>query len=76
MREYLDGLPYTGDVMNLSLEDWQQWSVKRQIEFLQGLEDKINYYRYLHDHIDLWVSIKGGSIDGDSVFPVPLAMLP
>lgn len=76
MREYIEGLPYTGEVMNLSLEDWQSWSVKRQIEFLQGLEDKINYYRNLHDHIDLWVSLKGGSIDGDSVFPVPLDMLP
>ena len=76
MREYIEGLPYTGEVMSLSLDDWQSWSVKRQIKFLQGLEHKINYYRNLHDNIDLWVSLKGGSIDGDSVFPVPLNMLP
>lgn len=76
MREYIEGLPYTGEVMNLSLDDWQSWSVKQQIEFLQGLEDKINYYHNIHNHIDLWVSLKGGSIDGDSVFPIPLDMLP
>lgn len=76
MREYIEGLPYTGEVMNVSLDDWQSWPVKRQIEFLQGLENKINYYRNLHENVDLWVSLKKGSIDGDSVFPVPLDMLP
>lgn len=76
MREYIEGLPYTGEVMNVSLDDWQSWPVKRQIEFLQNLENKINYYQNLHDNIDLWVSLKGASIDGDSVFPVPLDMLP
>jgi hypothetical protein len=76
MREYIEGLPYTGEVMSVSLDDWQSWPVKRQIEFLQNLENKINYYQNLHDNIDLWVSLKGASIDGDSVFPVPLDMLP
>ncbi len=76
MREYIDGLPYTGEVMNLSLDEWESWSVKRQIAFLQRLEDKINYYQTLHHNVDQWVSLKGGPIDGDSVFPVPLDMLP
>lgn len=76
MREYIDGLPYTGEVMNLSLDEWESWSVKRQISFLQRLEDKINYYQTLHHNVDQWVSLKDGSIDGDSVFPVPLEMLP
>jgi len=76
MREYIDGLPYTGEVMNLSLDEWESWSVKRQISFLQRLEDKINYYQTLHHNVDQWVSLKDGPIDGDSVFPVPLEMLP
>ncbi|MCK5830962.1 MAG: VWA domain-containing protein [Methylococcales bacterium] len=76
MREYIEGLPYTGEVMTMSLDDWQSWPVKRQIEFLQNLENKINYYQNLHENIDLWVSLKGSSIDGDSVFPIPLDMLP
>jgi hypothetical protein len=76
MREYIEDLPYTGEVMNLSLEDWETWPARQQIEFLHRLEDKITYYRALHDHTDLWVSLDGGGVDGDSVFPVALEMLP
>lgn len=76
MREYIEDLPYTGEVMRLSLDDWESWPARQQIAFLQRLEDKIAYYRALHDHTDLWISLNGGPIDGDSVFPVPLEMLP
>jgi len=43
MREYIEDLPYTGEVMDLSLEDWEAWPARRQIEFLHELEDKISY---------------------------------
>jgi serine/threonine-protein kinase PpkA len=76
MREYIEDLPYTGEVMNLSLEDWDSWPARQQIDFLHRLEDKISYYRALHDHTDLWISLDGGPVDGDSVFPVALEMLP
>ena len=76
MREYIADLPYAGEVMNLSLEDWELWSASQQIDFLQRLEHKIEYYRTLHDHTDAWISLDNGPIDGDSVFPVPLEMLP
>jgi len=76
MREYIEGLPYTGEVMSLSLEDWQSWPTRQQVAFLNRLEEKVNYYRALHDHTDLWVSLDGGPVGGDSVFPVPLEMLP
>ncbi|MCG8098503.1 MAG: VWA domain-containing protein, partial [Candidatus Thiodiazotropha taylori] len=76
MREYIEDLPYTGEVMNLSLEHWQDWPAKDQIEFINRLEEKINYYQVLHDHTDLWVSLDGGPVSGDSVFPIGLEMLP
>lgn len=76
MSEFIEDLPYTGEIMNLSLQDWQSWSANQQANFLRGLEDKLNYYRGIHDHTDLWVSLDGGAIDGDSVYPVPLSMLP
>jgi hypothetical protein len=76
MREYIEDLPYTGEVMNLSLENWQDWPAKDQIRFINRLEEKINYYQVLHDHTDLWVSLDGGPISGDSVFPIALEMLP
>lgn len=76
MREYIEDLPYTGEVMQLSLEEWETWPARAQIDFLHRLEEKIDYYRALHDHTDLWVSLHGGPVDGDSVLPVPLEMLP
>jgi hypothetical protein len=76
MREYIEDLPYTAEVMGLSLDDWQSWSTKQQVTFVTRLEDKIDYYRALHDHTDLWVSLDNGPVDGDAVFPVPLEVLP
>lgn len=76
MREYIEDLPYTGEVMKLSLEEWETWPARAQIDFLHRLEEKIEYYRALHDHTDLWISLDGGAVDGDSVLPVPLEMLP
>jgi hypothetical protein len=76
MREYIEDLPYTGEVMNLSLDDWQSWSTQQQIAFLHRLEEKVSYYRALHDHTDLWVSLDGGAVSGDSVYPIELDQLP
>ena len=76
MREYIEDLPYTGEVMGLSLDDWQSWSTQRQLAFLHRLEEKVSYYRALHDHTDLWVSLDGGPVSGDSVYPVELNQLP
>ena len=76
MREYIEDLPYTGEVMGLSLDDWQSWSTQQQIAFLHRLDEKVSYYRALHDHTDLWVSLDGGPINGDSVYPIELELLP
>jgi hypothetical protein len=76
MREYIEDLPYSGEVMGVSLDDWQSWSTRQQIAFLHRLEEKVSYYRALHDHTDLWVSLDGGPVTGDSVYPVELEMLP
>jgi hypothetical protein len=76
MREYIEDLPYTGEVMDLSLQGWEDWPAKRQLDFINRLENKIGYYQALHDHTDLWISLGGGPVTGDSVFPVPLEMLP
>ncbi len=76
IQEYIEDLPYTGEVMGLSLDDWQSWSTLRQVDFVNRLEEKVSYYSALHDHTDLWVSLDGGPVGGDSVYPVPLEMLP
>lgn len=76
MREYIEGLPYHSQVMNIDLADWQQWSAQKQFEFINELESKVAYYRALHDNLDLWVSLNGGPVNGDSVYPLLLEALP
>ncbi len=76
MREYLEGLPYKSEVMDLDLSIWEQWPAQRQFEFINQLDSKVAYYRALHDNVDLWVSLDGGPIDGDSVYPLLLEALP
>lgn len=76
MREYLDGLPYRSEVMNLDLSIWEQWPAQRQFEFINQLDGKVAYYQALHDNVDLWVSLDGGTVDGDSVYPLLLEALP
>jgi hypothetical protein len=76
MREYIDGLPYQSEVMNLDLANWQTWTAVQQFEFINSLDSKVAYYRALHDNLDLWVSLDRGPIDGDSVYPLLLEALP
>lgn len=76
MREYLEGLPYRSEVMNLDLSIWEQWPAQRQFEFINELDSKVAYYRALHDNVDLWVSLDEGPVDGDSVYPLLLEALP
>ena len=76
MREYLEGLPYRSEVMNLDLSIWEQWPAQRQFDFINQLDGKVAYYRALHDNVDLWVSLDGEAVDGDSVYPLLLEALP
>lgn len=76
MREYIDDLPYTGEVMNLTISDWEEWPAKEQLRFIHRLEAKINYYQAIHDNTDLWIALDDGPITGDAVFPVVLDLLP
>lgn len=76
MREYIEGLPYRSQVMNIDLSDWQQWPAQKQFEFINELESKVAYYRALHDNLDLWVSLDGGPVNGNSVYPLLLEALP
>ncbi len=76
LGEYVEDLPYQSEVLGLSLEDWETWPAERQLDFVHRLESKVQYYQALHDHTDLWVSLNGGPITGESVFPVLLDLLP
>lgn len=76
MQEYIEDLPYQSQALSISLDDWESWSVKRQLGFIHRLQEKIAYYQAVYDHTDMWFSPAGGSVDGDSVIALSLDMLP
>ncbi|MGF1546663.1 MAG: VWA domain-containing protein [Thiotrichales bacterium] len=76
MQEYVEDLPYRGEIMDVALEDWESWPPARQLELIHRLEEKIAYYKAVHDHTDLWIALDGGAVGGSSVFPIELEMLP
>lgn len=76
LGEYLDDLPYRSDVMNLTSDVWEQWSMSQQEEFLDGLRRKLRHYQIYHDDADRWVSLSASAGPGEDVYPVPLEALP
>jgi serine/threonine-protein kinase PpkA len=76
MREYIEGLPYRSEVMDLDLATWHEWTAQQQFEFINQLDSKVAFYRALHDNLDLWISLDGGPVGGDSVHPLLLEALP
>ncbi len=76
MREYIDDLPYQSEIMKLSLQDWESWPAKQQLELVNRLEEKIAWYKSLHNNVDFWYTPGGGSVNGNSVYPININMLP
>ena len=74
--EYLDGLPYKSDVLNLDEQTWKSWSAAQQQQFIRSLSSKLALYRTFNSDLDRWVSLAPGADPRDNVYPVPLEALP
>ena len=75
LGEFLDDLPYRSSIMRLTEEDWYRMSVGEQQALVDDIKSKIRRYQQYNNDVSNWVSF--GSIDpGDSVYRVPLSMMP
>ncbi|WP_431282632.1 vWA domain-containing protein [Humitalea sp. 24SJ18S-53] len=74
--EYLDGLPYRSQVMELTEQDWLDLQPGGQRELLNGLEAKLRLFEEYARTPALWVQLGSGAQPGSAVFPVPLDSLP
>ena len=74
--DFLAGLPYHSRLMSMSNELWNSWSPDEQDSFLNELDARIKAYKALHDSPEGWVKLNEGADADDSVYPVPLDMLP
>lgn len=76
LGEYLDDLPYKSQVMTLTADEWEQWSISQQEDLLDTLRRKLRHYQIYHDDSDRWVSLGGTGDPGEAVYPVPIDALP
>ncbi|MFP7754361.1 vWA domain-containing protein [Thermodesulfobacteriota bacterium B35] len=74
--EFLEGLPYTSRIMDMSNELWSSWSVDDQDMFLADLEARIMAYETIHDSPEGWVQLNRSDDPGDWVYPITLDLLP
>lgn len=76
LGEYLQGLPYKSDIMNISEQDWLAMGAIAQRTILNNVESRLRLYQEYQAHPDLWVQLSGSTDPGEAVFPVPLEALP
>jgi hypothetical protein len=76
LGEYLEGLPYKSDVLNLDEETWKSLSATQQQQFVRNLSSKLALYNNFNKDVDRWVSLAPDADPGDDVYPVPLEALP
>ncbi len=74
--EYLDGLPYRSQVMELPERGWLELQSGGQRELLNALEAKLRLYEEYAATPSLWTQLGSGNDPGSAVFPVPLDQLP
>ena len=75
LGEYLDGLPYQSQVMELTEQEWLAMGAAAQRELINGIEAKLRLYQEFAARPDLWVTLDGRP-GGEAFFPVPLDALP
>lgn len=74
--DFLKGLPYSSRIMALSNELWNSWSPDEQDNFLNELDARIAAYKGLHDNPQGWIALNQGADADESVYPIPLELLP
>lgn len=76
LGEYLDGLPYHSDIMDISQEDWLAMGAIAQRTVLNNIESRLRLYQDFEADPDLWVDLSGTRSPGEAMIPVPIEALP
>lgn len=78
LMEYLAGLPYRSDVLDLKRSDWTSWGVQRQADFVDRLRKKVLLYSRYYADLSGWIDIAQADNPRhrEPVYPIPLKDLP
>ena len=74
--EFLEGLPYKSRLMSMNNELWNSLSPDDQDNFINALEANIKAYQSLHDAPEGWIALNEGDDADETVYPLPLELLP
>lgn len=74
--DFLAGLPYHSQLMDISNDLWASWGPDEQDSFLNRLEAKVKAYASVHDNPDIWVALNKGDDPSEYVSPVQLELMP
>lgn len=76
MGEFMEGLPYQSEVLNLDETTWSSWNALQQEQFIRNLSSKLRLYERFNADVDRWVSLSPDADAREKVYPVKLEMLP
>lgn|SRR5574344_80046 len=76
LGEYLDDLPYKSRIQELDEDTWSSMGPDEQNQVIADLENKLNYYQQFNDDAARWIKLNKDEDASESVYPVPLEVLP
>lgn len=76
LGEFLSGLPYRSEILELDQDQWLAMGASRQREVLDSMEAKLRLYGEYARRTDIWTSFDNNREPNDAVFPMPLEALP
>lgn len=76
LGEYLEGLPYTSEVLNITESTWLSMSSIQERNLVDTLESKVEALEHIHDQAERWVALTPDAPDGEYVTVVPLRLMP
>ncbi len=76
LGEYLEGLPYTSLITNITPEDWRGRDPASKFAVVDQMRSRLEALREIHDDADRWVALAPGAPDGEYVALVPLSLMP
>jgi len=74
--EFLEGLPYQSRLMSMNNELWNSLSNDDQDNFINNLVANVNAYQSIHDAPEGWIALNEGDDADETVYPLPLELLP
>ena len=76
LGEYLDGLPYKSEIMDIDSDSWIARGPIAQRAVLNDVESRLRLYREFESQTELWHDLSHTGRRGEEVYAVPLEALP